>query len=91
MVGYFTSTVESSCTRSSLTRTPVRGQREGGGGRRRRCCHDARAGRIVSAHNHFPALPSVAGIDTDKFDYLARDTHNVGLASSFDYRRIVYR
>ena len=30
------------------------------------------------------------GIDTDKFDYLARDSHNLGLASSFDYRRVMY-
>lgn len=30
------------------------------------------------------------GIDTDKFDYLARDTYNVGMSTSFDYRRLLY-
>lgn len=33
----------------------------------------------------------VTGIDTDKFDYLARDTHNLGLSSAFDHKRLLYR
>ena len=33
---------------------------------------------------------ATTGIDTDKFDYLARDSHNLGLSSSFDHRRVLY-
>lgn len=30
------------------------------------------------------------GIDTDKFDYIARDTHSLGMHSSFDRTRLLY-
>ncbi|RYG52567.1 HD domain-containing protein, partial [archaeon] len=30
------------------------------------------------------------GIDTDKWDYLARDTYNIGHTSAFDHRRLLY-
>ena len=32
----------------------------------------------------------ISGIDTDKFDYILRDTHNVGMTTAFDYRRLLY-
>ena len=32
----------------------------------------------------------VSGIDTDKFDYILRDTHNVGMTTAFDYRRLLF-
>jgi len=32
----------------------------------------------------------VSGIDTDKFDYLQRDSFNVGINVSFDYKRLLY-
>ena len=29
------------------------------------------------------------GIDVDKWDYFARDCHGLGIANSFDYRRLM--
>lgn len=52
---------------------------------------DKRAGSLTPRFMYDIVANSTTGIDTDKFDYLARDVHNVGLqgAYGFDHRRLM--
>lgn len=52
---------------------------------------DKGAGSLTPRFMYDIVANSTTGIDTDKFDYLARDVHNVGLqgAYGFDHRRLM--
>ena len=59
---------------------------------RSRCTNEGR-GLLWSNSREFLfeiVANATTGIDTDKFDYLARDSHCLGLPSSFDHRRVLY-